>query len=201
MTTKELLNLTGKIIWLAFQAFTAFSVTFFAILLIPLVVILFVGVLGLLSIGLGGVIAFWHSPFIGTIILIAVAFICAIAAIVIAIVLTIAFALAMSFVALLVSALVDEILKHKGVTSWAFYFIAGSFAGALSGIPFGLLGLAAIWGLMQLFPQLQPYSTPTMIVIMAIFCFSGILAADVCGVTLGAMAKLRELLRKLMRST
>jgi hypothetical protein len=92
--------------------------------------------------------------------------------------------------------LVDAIFSHDGIKSWLLYLLAYGFSGALTGIPFGLLGLAAVWGMGQMFQQLQPYSLPAMIVVMALSILTGIFSVNMSGITMGAMTKVRELFLK-----
>jgi len=196
----ELPNIIGKTIWLAFQCITAISITFLAVSIIPLVLIFLVGALGLLCITLGGVIVFWHSPTIGAVSLIVVAFLCGVAAIVIAIILTLAFAITISFVSLFVSLFVNMIFNDKGIKSWLMHLVAYSFFGTLTGIPFSLLGLATIWGLAQIFQQIQPYSTPVMFSLITLCVIAGIFSVNISGITMSTMTKIRDFFLKL-RST
>ena len=198
--TNELSKLILKTIWLTFQFIVAISITFLGVSVIPLAVIFLVGALGLLSIALGGVIVFLHSPTITAMILIVVAFICGIATIVIAIILTLVFAMTMSFISLFVSLIINTIFNNKGIKSWLIHLVAYSFSGTLTGIPFSMLGLALTWGLTQIFQQIQPYSTPIMLSLIALCIVAGIFSVNVSGITMGTMTKIRDFLLKL-RST
>jgi len=190
--TKESSNPIYKITWLAFQAIAAFCVTFFTFSILSIAVILVVGVVGLVLVALGSLITFLHAPYFGTFMLIAGVFLFIIVAIIGLVILTLMFAFAISFVSLLISLLVDAIFRHDGIKSWLLHLLAYAFSGALAGIPFGLLGLAAVWGMGQMFQQLQSYSLPAMIVVMALSILAGIFSVNVSGITMGALTKVRD---------